>query len=138
MPLIDRSFPAETLKAFRTWCGLSQDDVASILGISTRSVQMYEEQGGPEWVRYALLGWATILHGVTPRKATRKLGLPWQHYPRPEIATDEAEATPHDPRPDVDADLDEDVDPYRPDAAAPMEHGDRELKSAASRHGRTS
>ena len=118
--------------------GLSQDDVASILGISTRSVQTYEEQGAPEWVRYALLGWATILHGVTPRKATRKLGLPWEHHPRPDLAADEPEAVFHDPSPDVDADLDEDVDPYLPDAAAPMEHRDPELKSAARRHGRTS
>src|SRR4051812_20730130 len=53
MPPIDRTFPAETLRAFRAWLGLSQEDVASILGISTRSVQAYEAQDGPEWMRYA-------------------------------------------------------------------------------------
>ena len=53
MPPIDRSFPAECLRAFRAWLGLSQDDIASILGVSTRSVQMYEGQGGPEWLRRA-------------------------------------------------------------------------------------
>lgn len=83
MPPIERSFPAETLKAFRAWLGLSQDDVASILGIGTRSVQAYEGQGGPEWMRFALLGWAVLVHGATPRAAARYLGFPWEHHPLP-------------------------------------------------------
>ena len=62
-PALERSFPGEMLSAFRAWLGLSQDDVACILGIATRSVQTYEGQGGPEWLRYALLGWAVVVHG---------------------------------------------------------------------------
>jgi len=92
MPPIDRTFPAETLRAFRAWLGLSQEDVASILGISTRSVQAYEAQDGPEWMRYALLGWAVLIHGATPRAAARKLGLPWEHHPLPGTGADDAGA----------------------------------------------
>lgn len=92
MPPIERSFSAETLRAFRAWLGLSQEDVASILGISTRSVQTYEGQGGPEWMRYALLGWAVLIHGTTPRAATRYLGLPWEHHPLPGSPADESDA----------------------------------------------
>lgn len=93
MPPIERTFSAETLKAFRAWLGLSQEDVASILGISTRSVQTYERHGGPEWMRYALLGWAVLVHGATPRATARNLGLPWEHHPLPGSPIGESDAT---------------------------------------------
>ncbi len=131
MPPIDRSFPAECLRAFRAWLGLSQDDIASILGISTRSVQMYEGQGGPEWLRYALMGWATLVHGVTPRAAARRLGLPWQHHALAEGATDAVSPRsgavlvgPHDPPPDAYEDSEEDADLN--DAPSPGEPADEE------------
>lgn len=89
MPPIERSFPAETLKAFRAWLGLSQEDVATIVGISARSVQAYETEGGPPWLPYALMGWAVMFHGVTARVAARRLGLPHAHYP---VSDEDAEA----------------------------------------------
>lgn len=112
MPPIERSFPAETLRAFRAWLGLSQGDLASILGISTRSVQAYEELGGPEWLRYALMGWATLVHGATPRAAARRLGLPWEQHALAEGAADARDAVlpgdaldgPYDSPPNADED----------------------------------
>jgi hypothetical protein len=83
MPPIERTFPGERLRAFRDWLGLTHNDVASVLGFKPRTVQAYEATGAPEWVRYALLGWAVVVHGATPRAAARCLGFPWEHFPLP-------------------------------------------------------
>lgn len=79
-----RTFSGETLRAFRHWLGLSQEEVGSILGLSVAAIQSMEYgEGGAEWVRYALFGWAVLVHGQAPRSAARYLGLPWKHYPTP-------------------------------------------------------
>lgn len=88
----ERAFPAERLRAFRRWLGLSHRDVACLLGISTRVVQKYEASGAPEWVRYALLGWAVLVHGATPRAAARNLGFPWKHLPLADGSLPDADA----------------------------------------------
>jgi hypothetical protein len=92
MARCERPFPAERLWAARRWLGLSHKDVAGLLGISTRAVQKYEADGAPEWARYALFGWAVLMHGVTPRAAARNLGFPWKHLPLPEGTLPDAEA----------------------------------------------
>jgi hypothetical protein len=81
MSPIERTFSGEQLRAFRDWLSLTQADVACILGFSQRAVQQYELLGAPEWVRYALLGWAVVVHGSSPRAAARHLGFPWEHFP---------------------------------------------------------
>ena len=43
-------------------------------------------------MRYALLGWAVLIHGATPRAAARKLGLPWEHHPLPGTGADDVDA----------------------------------------------
>lgn len=131
MPPLERPFPAETLRAFRAWLGLSQADVASILGISARSVQTYETDSGPSWMPYALLGWATIFHGVTARVAARKLGLPYEHYPVADEAVDADDLAAFD-RPaardaahdDASRDEEDDEAAWPPQARTPDERDD--------------
>lgn len=91
MPPANRTLRPETLRAFRHWLGLSQPDVGDILGMSVSGVQDMEREGGPEWVRYALFGWAAVVHGQAPRTAARHLGLPWKHYPAPAGAAPSAQ-----------------------------------------------
>lgn len=120
MPPANRTLPPETLRAFRHWLGLSQPDVGDILGMSVSGVQDLEREGGPEWVRYALLGWAVVVHGHAPRTAARHLGLPWRHYPAPAGAA---------PSADDLAQLDAlarggDVTPTAGPASSPIDAGD--------------
>jgi hypothetical protein len=83
MPPSDRPLTGERLRAFRDWLSLTHADVACILGFTERTVAQYEAAGAPEWVRYALLGWAVVVHGSSPRAAARHLGFPWEHFPLP-------------------------------------------------------
>ena len=92
MPPANRTVRPETLRAFRDWLGLSQPDLGDILGMGVSTIQDMERgEGGPEWVRYALFGWAVVVHGQAPRAAARRLGLPWRHYPAPAGAAPSAE-----------------------------------------------
>ncbi len=61
MPRIDRSTPAAVIREFRTRWGLTQQQLADGLGIATNTIGGYESGvGAPAWMRYALVGYATV------------------------------------------------------------------------------
>lgn len=93
MPRTHRSVAPETLRLFRHWRGLSQQEIGVVLDLSANAIQAMEYgEGAPEWVRYALFGWSVMYDGQSPRTVARYLDLPWEHDPAP--------AGPDGPSPD--------------------------------------
>lgn len=63
---LDRAFRPDTIRGFRERFGLTQLELAELLGMSKNSVGTYEREGAPQWMRYALIGIAQIRYGVAP------------------------------------------------------------------------
>jgi hypothetical protein len=75
MVQIDRSTPPEVLRAFRVHVGQSQEALSADLGLGENAVYRYEQQGGPRWLRYALLGLGVCKHRLSDAAARRLVGL---------------------------------------------------------------
>ncbi len=60
VPRIDRSTPAAVIREFRERWGLTQQQLSDGLGFGKNRLGEYENVGAPAWMRYALVGYATV------------------------------------------------------------------------------
>lgn len=75
MPKLDRSTAPALLRDFRRHAGLSQRQLAALLGVTTDKIGDYERQGGPGWLPLALFGVAYDALGYRAEVAAHLTGI---------------------------------------------------------------
>ena len=78
---IDRSIQPEVMVRFRAEFGISQPELGDEFGLSLSTVQRFEQRGAPQWMMFALVGFAVMKKDVEPAEVRRlrrvlRLGSP--------------------------------------------------------------
>ena len=85
MPGIDRSTDPEILARFRAEFDLAQERLGREFGLSTATVQRYEDRGAPRWMSYAMVGWSVVEGRVAPDELRplweERFRLPFRRWP---------------------------------------------------------